>query len=142
MDNLKVKMFLNVKWSILKDKKQEFEALIQKKLAIRVLCSSWLKQILTHYCLKFVAETFQQKKEWYRKLWKQKHRRNKIVRFIRKRLECRSKDKKKRLQLNVKYASVYRVAGCFETSGLRAEEVFLRFMEASSLIEELRSKLI
>ena len=59
MDNLKVKMFLNVKWSILKDKKQEFEALIQKKLAIRVLCSSWLKQILNHYCLKFVAETFQ-----------------------------------------------------------------------------------
>jgi hypothetical protein len=74
-------------------------------------------------------------------LWKQRHRRNKIVRFIRQKLDCRSIDKKKRLLYNVKYASMNRVAASLEITEERAKKVFLRFIQASSLIEELRAKL-
>jgi hypothetical protein len=56
-------------------------------------------------------------------------------------LDCRSIDKKKRLLYNVKYASMNRVAASLEITEERAGKVFLRFMQASSLIEELRAKL-
>ena len=39
VENLKIKKFLNVRWSVLKDKKQEFEREIAKKLSFRVMCS-------------------------------------------------------------------------------------------------------
>lgn len=140
-DKLKLRMFLMVKWSILKDKKQEFSEEILKRIVFRNFCSLWIKQILKHYCLKIVADAFSSRKEQHRMLWRQKHRRNKIVRFIRKRLECKSLDETKRLLSNVKYASTYRAVSAIGTADERAKKVLLNFLKASALIEEMRAKL-